>query len=115
MKRVMSVYVLAFVVMFGVGAAIAQETKAPAAKADPVLTEAQVDRFDKLALLLERTGKAASPDELGREIGQLIAERQKAAQQASSDLQAFYATLAVEGYQLNPQTKKYEKKPDPKK
>ena len=114
MKRVMSVYVLAFVVMFGVGAAIAQETKAPAAKSDPVLTEAQTDKFDKMALLLERTGKAASPDELGREIAQLITERQKAAQQAASDLNAYYQTLAVEGWTLNPQTKKYEKKPDKK-
>lgn len=113
MKRVGIVYVLAFVVFFFVGAALAQEAKPTTEKPDPMLTEAQSDRFDKLALLLERSGVAASPDEIGREIGrlttQLVAERQKAAQEASAALSEFYKTLAVEGYRLNPQTKKYEK------
>lgn len=85
------------------------QTPAPA----PVkteLTEAEADKLDKKILIAQQAGKAASPEAMGDAIAKFIAEAQQAAQAAAADLQTYYASLnKVEGYTLDPQTKKFVK------
>jgi hypothetical protein len=109
MRRLYTLLTICTILVFTAGfGAFAQAPAAPQPKSE--LTEAEADKLDKKILIAQQAGKAASPDELGKAIAQLIAQQQQAAQQAATDLQSYYASLnKVEGHTLDPQTKKFVK------
>lgn len=86
-----------------------------AAPTAPELTEVEKTTLENKILRAQQASQAAAPKALGEAIAELIAQRQDVAQKASNDASQFYNSLTKDGYQLNPQTFKYEKKEVPKK
>lgn len=77
----------------------------------PVLTEVQRLTMQNKVLSAERAALASSPDALAKAIAELIATRQRTAQQTEAEMNAYYNGLSVEGFTLNPQTWVYERLP----
>lgn len=77
---------------------------------DNLSSTAIADAIVQLIDQRQRAWTEAEPKTLRVAIADLIDQRQKAAQLASQEFSAFYKSVAVEGYTLNPQTWVYEAK-----